>query len=475
MMEGESAETEPLIQSSSAADRPDPAAEAAARFTVYRRRWFILSVLCLLNCSNAMAWLTFAPVAGQSAQLLCVSLPLVNWLSLVFVLAAVVCSFSSMWVLDTLGLRCSLIGSSWLNACGCVLRVCGVLSVTPQWAVFAVVMCGQTLCALAQPLVIFAPTKLAALWFPDHQRATANMLASMANTVGLLLANLLSPLIVSYSGDLFLLLLIYSIPAAVACLLATLGIHQAVPPTPASASSSSSASEPFLQGIRQLLRNRAYWILLLCFGSGIGIFTCFSTLLEQILCVKGYSNGFAGVCGAVSIVCGVAGAFLLSLYVDRSKKFMEVMKICMCLTSVSCSAFAVVSQLPAQSVLLVLVCCCFGLFGYSVYPVGMELSVETTHPLGEATSAGLIFTSGQIQAALYLLLLQALATPTHSPTSVCAADTSLNWTVPVLVMAGVCAVSSCGFVVFFHTEYRRLRAEADSATEPEPTGDAADA
>nr|AAI52109.1 Zgc:110376 protein [Danio rerio] len=188
-MEGESAETEPLIQSSSAADRPDPAAEAAARFTVYRRRWFILSVLCLLNCSNAMAWLTFAPVAGQSAQLLCVSLPLVNWLSLVFVLAAVVCSFSSMWVLDTLGLRCSLIGSSWL----------------------------------------------------------------------------------------------------------------------------------------------------------------------------------------------------------------------------------------------------------------------------------------------YLLLLQALATPTHSPTSVCAADTSLNWTVPVLVMAGVCAISSCVFVVFFHTEYRRLRAEADSATEPEPTGDAADA
>lgn len=31
-------------------------------------------------------------------------------------------------------------------------------------------------------------------------------------------------------------------------------------------------------------------ILLVCFGSGIGIFTCFSTLLEQILCVKGYSN-----------------------------------------------------------------------------------------------------------------------------------------------------------------------------------------
>lgn len=38
---------------------------------------------------------------------------------------------------------------------------------------------GQTLGALAQPFIIFTPTKLAALWFPDHQRATANMIASM--------------------------------------------------------------------------------------------------------------------------------------------------------------------------------------------------------------------------------------------------------------------------------------------------------
>lgn len=40
----------------------------------------------------------------------------------------------------------------------------------------------------------------------------------------------------------------------------------------------------------QLLKNKAYMILLACFGSGIGIFTCFSTLLEQILFVKGYTN-----------------------------------------------------------------------------------------------------------------------------------------------------------------------------------------
>lgn len=70
---------------------------------------------------------------------------------------------------------------SWLNMLGAILRVIGMLSCIPERAMFPMVMGGQTLCAFAQPLVIFAPTKLAALWFPDHQRATANMMASMGN------------------------------------------------------------------------------------------------------------------------------------------------------------------------------------------------------------------------------------------------------------------------------------------------------
>lgn len=40
----------------------------------------------------------------------------------------------------------------------------------------------------------------------------------------------------------------------------------------------------------QLLKNKAYLILLLCFGSFTAVYTCFSTLLEQILCVQGYTD-----------------------------------------------------------------------------------------------------------------------------------------------------------------------------------------
>uniref|UniRef100_A0A8C2HWQ8 Solute carrier family 49 member 3 n=1 Tax=Cyprinus carpio TaxID=7962 RepID=A0A8C2HWQ8_CYPCA len=385
-------------------------------------------------------WLTFAPVADQTAQYLRVSLNLVNWLSLVYVVVAIFFSLITTWVLDSLGLRFSLIMGSWLNMLGAILRVIGMLSCIPERAMFPMVMGGQTLCAFAQPLVIFAPTKLAALWFPDHQRATANMMASMANAVGLLLANIFSPMILSYTNTLFMLLLIYAIPATVACFLATVGIRERVPPTPPSASMVTPSSEFFLHEVKLLLTNKAYMVLQVCFGSGIGVFTCFSTLLDQDNCVSTCLmwQDFAGLCCAVAIVFGVLGAFLLGLYVDKTKKFTEVTKINMCLTSLGCSVFAVVSQLSEQKFIIGAVCAWFGLFGYSC----------------------------RNGAALYLLLLQALAKPmAESPLSVCATgtDANLSWTVPVLVMAGLCTLGTCCFVGFFHTDYRRLSAEATAS------------
>lgn len=449
-----------------------PALRKAGEFRSYRRRWFILSVACLLNCSNSMQWLTFAPVADLTAEDLHVSLDQVNWLSLVYMVVAIPLSLISTWMLDTLGLRLTLILGSWLNMVGSVMRVVGVLSFVPGWALFPVVMAGQTLGAVAQPLVIFSPTKLAALWFPDHQRATANMIASMSNPLGLLFANILSPLIISKTSNLFILLLTYAIPAIVVCFLATVGIRESVPPTPPSAGAETSSSEPFFQGIKLLMKNKAYLILLLCFGSGIAIFTCFFTLLEQILCIKGYTNDFAGVCGALFIVFGVIGAALLGLFVDKTKKFTEATKINICLTSLACTAFAVVTQMRDQKALIGVVCALFGLFGFSIYPVSMELSVECSYPVGEATSAGLVFISGQIQSVIYTEILQALTKKlADSPGSMCAAggDDNLSWKVPVLVMAGLCCAAACCFVIFFNTDYRRLRAEADAAADASRT------
>ncbi|XP_037833550.1 solute carrier family 49 member A3 isoform X1 [Kryptolebias marmoratus] len=351
-------------------------------FKVYRRRWFVLLVLCLLNCSNATIWLTFAPVAAQSAQFLQVSLEDINWLSVVFMVVAIPLSFGTTWLLDTFGLRITLVLGAWLNMFGALLRFLGTATLHGSDLVFPVVMLGQILGALAQPLIIFTPTKLAALWFPDHQRATANMFASMSNPVGILIANLVSPAIAKTPAQIPTLMQAYAVPTFIICFFASLGVLSSRPPTPPSAGAESSGSEPFVQGIKLLLRNKAYLVLLLCFGSGIAVFTCFTSLLEQILCVQGYSNKFAGVCGALFIGAGVLGAVPVGLYVDKTKKFMEVSKINMSLAAVACAGFSVVCLMRQQEAAIAAVCSLFGFFGFSVFPVVMELSVECSYPAG---------------------------------------------------------------------------------------------
>ncbi|XP_022050539.1 solute carrier family 49 member A3 [Acanthochromis polyacanthus] len=440
---------------------PNPELRKLLGFKVYKRRWFVLLVLCLLNCSNATLWLTFAPVADQSATFLSVSLEEINWLSLVFMVVAIPLSFGTTWMLDTLGLRITLILGAWLNMLGALLRYMG----TPLYKGFtfhySIVMLGQTLAALAQPLIIFTPTKVAALWFPEHQRATANMIASMSNPLGVLLANIISPMMVEAPNKIPALLLAYAVPTCIICFLATVGIRSSAPPTPPSASAESSGSEPYVQGIKLLLRNKAYLILLLCFGSGMAVFTCFSTLLEQILCVQGYADDFAGLCGALFIVFGIIGAGALGLYVDKTKKFIEATKINMSFTALSCIAFSVVSLMPQQKAAVAVVCALFGLFGFSIYPVAMELSVECSYPVGEATSAGLVFVSGQVQSVLYIILLQALTKRISAPLATCG-DAVLSWKVPMLVLAGICTLFTCCFLIFFDTRYRRLEAEEEA-------------
>ncbi|XP_073448013.1 solute carrier family 49 member A3 [Aquarana catesbeiana] len=434
-------------------------------YKLYKRRWYFLAVVCLLNASNAMIWITFAPVADLTASYFNCSVDTVNYLSLVFLIVSIPIGFVASWLLDTLGLKYAVILSSWLNMLGSIIRCLSVASfVNNRQSPLIYLFFGQSLCAVAQPLVLFVPAKLAAVWFPEHQRATANMIASMSNPFGIFLANVLSPVIASKVQYVPVVIGVYGIPAVFACILATAGISNRAPPTPPSASAMHSTSEPFFAGLKQLLKNKAYIILMICFGAGLGIFTAFNSFLEQILCFRGYPNYISGLCGALFILAGAIGALVFGLYVDRTKKFTEVVKICFALTALSLTAFAVISNLRNQPVLLAIISFCLGFFCFGQYPIAMELAVECSYPVGEGSSTGLAFISGQVQGIIFMVLFQMLAKPYAAPPlSSCGVDQIeiYDWSISTLVMAGICSIAACITIIFFHTDYKRLAAEAD--------------
>ncbi|XP_065770340.1 solute carrier family 49 member A3 isoform X3 [Muntiacus reevesi] len=433
-----------------AGDWPEAAAATSARsvlggYRTYARRWVFLLVISLLSYSNAtpswprpgqpaaslrgahpgltpacvsQLWLSFAPVADRIARHFLLSTEQINWLSLVYLVVSIPSGVVAIWVLDSVGLRWATTLGAFLNFSGSVVRSIPCMAIGTQDP-FVLLLGGQSLCALAQTLVIFSPAKLAALWFPEHQRATANMIGTMSNPLGILVANLLSPILVKTEEDIPLM----------------------------------------------LTRNKAYIILAVCFGGGIGIFSSFSALLEQVLCVNGYSSEFAGLCGAFFITFGVLGAVALGLYVDRTKHLTEAMKIGLCLTSLAFVAFAVVSQLQGQTVALAAICSLLGFFGFSVAPVAMELAVECSFPVGEGAAAGLVFVLGQAEGVLIMVLLTSLTVRHAEPSVSTCRDGQgpLDWKVPMLLMAGLCVLFSCLLVLLFHTPYRRLQVEADAS------------
>ncbi|XP_033069265.1 solute carrier family 49 member A3 isoform X4 [Trachypithecus francoisi] len=347
----------------------------------YARRWVFLLMVSLVSCCNAMLWLSFAPVADIIAEHFVLSMAQINWLSLVYLVVSTLFGVVAIWVLDSVGLRGATILGAWLNFAGSVLRIVPCVVVGTQNP-FAFLMGGQSLCALAQSLVIFSPAKVAALWFPQHQRATANMLATISNPLGVLVANVLSPALVKEGEDIPLMLGVYAIPAGVVCLLSTICLRESVPPTPPSAGATSSTSEKFLDGLKL---------------------------------------GFSGLCGALFIAFGILGALALGPYMDRTKHFTEATKIGLCLVSLACMAFALLSLLQGQIFALATTCSLLGLFGLSVTPVAMELAVECSFPVGEGAAVGLIFVLGRGRIHLIGQVSTTWRVPGEQD-SVCAAD-----------------------------------------------------
>ncbi|KAK6185219.1 hypothetical protein SNE40_007500 [Patella caerulea] len=418
--------------------------------------------------ANSLMWICFSPITNITTAYFNISGMQVNWLSLVYLIASIPCGFTASWLIDTLGLRISIILAAWLNVIGALLRSLTTYTFIPSDMKYPVLLTGQLIAACAQPFIMFCPTKLAAVWFPGSQRATANTIASMANPLGILLANIMSPKIVQTKADMPLMLWVCTGLSGLGAIIATFGVCSSGPPTPPSASA-AEVSEPFFSGLKKLLKVKSYWLLWTVFGAGLAIFSANTTFIEQILCPRDYQNSFSGLCGALMIAIGAVGGAVAGLFVDKTKLFEEVIKMSLGLATLFGIFFTLISRLRGHPILTAISISGFGFFGFAIYPISMELAVEITYPVAEATSSGFLFISGQIQGVIYMLAAQYLAQPLPAnevilpngcrTNGTSGNDISQDWTVPNLFFNALAALGTVILILFFHPNYRRMRAE----------------
>ena len=155
--------------------------------------------------------------------------------------------------------------------------------------------------------------------------------------------------------------------------------------------------------------NRNYIVILIVIGGSIGSYNCFATQLQQMLCSRGYENAFAGMVSSLMLVAGFFGSIFIGFAVQKFGKMEEIFKICYGLTTlIGCILFIVFMRKSDQSVMIAICCAFFGVFGFGMYPISLELSVENTYPVDEAAGTALTFLSGRIQGSILILISGAM-------------------------------------------------------------------
>ena len=163
-------------------------------YRVYKRRFFGLVQLTLLNIIVSWGWLSFAANSTTSADFFQVPITSVNWLGTAFLLAFVAAAPATIYVLDRYGTKTAILVASVLVCIGNWIRYAGCRADQHR---YGVVMFGQILIGLSQPFVLALPPRYSEQWFTASGRIAATALPSLANPLGGALAQLIDPFLAS--------------------------------------------------------------------------------------------------------------------------------------------------------------------------------------------------------------------------------------------------------------------------------------
>jgi cyanate permease len=369
---------------------------------VYGYRWIVLLVFMLIAGMTQVLWITFAPITGEAAQYYGVSDLMIGLLSLVFMVVYVVVVLPSAWIIDTWGFRWAVgIGAAITAVCAVTRGIFG--------GSFTAVLISQTGISLGQPLVIGATTKLAARWFAEEERATATGLGTLALYLGVLAGMIVTPMLTtgySIKG----MLLIYAAATAIAAV-AFIALSREHPPTPPGPSGSEVRSRMF-EGLKSMLRQKDFILLLVIFFVGLGMFNGVTTWIEVIVRSRGFSSAQAGILGGLMLLGGIIGAVAIPMVSDklRLRKPFIILALAGLVPGLAGVAFA-----PGYGLLLASGFV-FGFFLLSAGPIGFQYGAELTHPAPEGTSNSMLFVMGQISGIVFIFAMDAARSPAGAMT-----------------------------------------------------------
>jgi cyanate permease len=366
-------------------------------YKVYNYRWVILAVFMFAAAINQLLWITFAPITSVAVDFYQVSDFQIGLLSMCFMIVYIVISIPASWVIDTYGIRMGVgIGVALTGLFG-MMR--GLASQN-----YTLVLIAQIGIAFGQPFILNAVTKLAARWFPLHERATASGLGTLSMYLGIVVGMILTPFMVIHSGMKGTLML-YGIISLLSVLLFFFLIKERPKTPPCSAEQEERSL--VMEGLKSMLHNRNFIWLLIIFFIGFGVFNSVTTWIENIVKPRGFTVTQAGIAGGLMIAGGILGAFILPIFSDRYKKRTPFIKLALAGTILGLFGITFASNYW----LLLSSSFTMGFFLLSAGPIGFQYGAEIAFPAPEGMSNGLLILMGQISGVIFIIGMDALKSP----------------------------------------------------------------
>lgn len=337
----------------------------------------MLAVFAGINLTIQILWIAYAPISHHAATFYGTSELGIGAFAMSYMAAYLPLSIPASWVIDTKGFKFGAGVGAVLMAIFGPLR--GLAGSNYALAFFCTCML-----AAAQPFMLNAWTKCAALWFPPVERATAVGVVTFANLVGTAIGMGVTPVLFK-TMSIPQIQLVYGVIAAMSSVLFLVFAHERPP---------GVVDEPralMLDGLKSALKQKSFLIYLGVFFVGMGVFNGVTTWIEGIVRPRGFDEEEAGTLGALMLGGGLFGAVIVSVLSDRQRRrrFYLVLGLALGAPGLLGLAFA------TSFFWLAVTGVWMGFWLTSTVPVGMQYAAEVTSPTPEGTSSGLIQLVGQ--------------------------------------------------------------------------------
>lgn len=372
------------------------------------KRYIILLLFGLNSGNKSFQWVQIPASTAKITYFYGVENYVINTLSVVFMLSFLVLSWPACYVIKKIGLRYAVLMASFGTAIGAIIKCysCHEHGI-------GLLFLGQVIVSLSEQLIFSVPSRLASVWFPDHEVSICVAMCIFGNQVGNALGFIVPQAMMSAAetkeeiGDslysLFFGLSLYSMVLFAAGLVL---FDEAPEQAPGAARlkqiAQEKAEKDMQQGfrdemrqicsqIRDSLSNRDYTILSFHYGLVLGCFYALSTVLNQMLSPLWPGDDILiGNAGSIMIVAGVLGLPLWGRLMDRTHRYLWINMFLTLATTLSFLLFGYTVSYGESEWAIYISSLLIGLFVTGLIASGLEFAVELTYPAPEMITTSIM-------------------------------------------------------------------------------------